>query len=277
MMLKFLLKCAAVWLALVVGQIAGGMLLTAMTTVPASPAHDGPLDVTQAMVVVSAIFALVIGALAQNVRWSGWKKALVVAGAFYAIATVMSEIEALYFATYLHMSQASVIGLTVSDAVKAVLAAVAVRFLWRDGSDEAPERFGGLFWKIPVLALLYVVVYFGAGALIAWKGAAVRSFYQQGMHIDTGQLAVLQIFRGALWTAIGLWLAKGLTGGAWQRALLVGAAFSLFMAPALFYPNAFMPWAVRQFHMMEVGSSNFLYGLIVTLVLMAGRKKTANN
>ncbi len=273
-MLKFLLKCAGIWLALVVGQVLGGMLLTATTSIPATPAHDGPLDTTWAMIVISAVFALAIGAVAQNMRWRGWKKALVVAGAFYGISTVLSEIEALFFAVYLHMSQASIIAITLTDLVKAALAGLAVNFLWRDGGDNAPERFGGLWWKMPVLSLLYVLVYFGAGALIAWQGAAVRSFYQQGAHIDSGQLALLQVLRGAIWVGFALWLAKGLTGGAWKRALLVGMAYSLFMATLLLYPNAFMPWSVRQFHLAEVGTSNFLYGLVVTLVLMIGWKKT---
>ena len=269
----FLLKCAGVWLALMVGQVAGGLLMVAMTSMPAPPAHDGPLDGTQAMVVVSAIFAVVIGLLAQNMRWKGWQKGAAVAGAFYCIATLMSEIEALYFATYLHMSQASVIAITVTDLVRAALVGVVVTFLWREGSDEAPERFSGLWWKIPLLALLYVVVYFGAGALIAWQGAALRAYYQQGAHIDPKPLALLQVFRGAAWAGLALWLARGLTGGAWKRSLLVGLAFSLLMAPALLFPNGFMPWAVRQYHLMEVSSSNFLYGLVAALILLAGRKK----
>lgn len=271
----FLLKCAGLWLALIIGQIAGGLWLTTMAAMPAVPAHDGPLDATQAMLVVSAIFAVVMGLLAQNMRWKGWQKGVAVAGAFYCIGTLMSEIEALYFATYLHMSQASVMAITVTDLVRAALAGIVVALLWRGGSDEAPEKFSGLWWKISLLALLYVVVYFGAGQLIAWKGAALRAFYQQAAHIDAAPLAALQVVRGMVWAGLALWLARGLTGGVWKRSLLVGLAFSLLMTPALLFPNGFMPWPVRQFHLMEVGSSNFVYGFVAALLLLAGRKKAS--
>jgi hypothetical protein len=64
--------------------------------------------------------------------------------------------------------------------------------------------------------------------------------------------------------------AASLTGGVWRRALLTGAAFSVLMALPLLYPNPLMPWPVRQVHLVEVGVSNFLFGIVVSLLLLWG-------
>lgn len=268
----FLLKCLGVAVALMAGQMIGGMIMGLLAQVP-PPGHDGPFDGTQAMLIFNIASALVIGAIAENLRWNGWKKGLILSVAFFVVATLLSQVEAFYFAAYVKLSTHAIIVITLTDTIRAVLAGVVAALLWRNGDDSAADRFGGLFWKIPVLSLLYVVVYFGAGALIAWQGAAVRAYYLQGQHIDPGQLALLQVGRGAIWVGIALMLAKAMTGSAWRRGLLVGLAFAVFMAVQLLFPISFMPWAVREFHLMEVFSSNLLYGVVATLILMLGWKK----
>ena len=268
---KFLLKCAGAWIALLVGQVLGGLVTAAIAPGAGAMGHDGPLSEAMAFPVVAAIFALVLGALASRIRWSGWRRGLVLFCVLYVVGTVLSQIEAVYFNSYLKLPLATTLGALAGDVIKAAVASAACALLWRDAGPPA-ERIGGLWWKLPPLSLLYVIVYFGAGALIAWQGAAVRKFYGQGLHIDSGQLALLQIFRGAIWAGLALLLAKALTGRRWQRAALTGAAFSAFMAAQLLYPISFMPWDVRKFHILEVGSSNFLFGLLCVFVLMIGVK-----
>ncbi len=270
----FLLKCAGLWLALIVGQVIGGMLLLALTPVPPQPAHDGPFDTGQALLIVSAAFALVIGALAQNLRWNGWKKALTLFTVVYGVASVLPQIESLYFARYLHLSVHLILMLTLTDIVKALLVSGLATLLWRKGNDAPSETFGGLEWKLPAIIPLYIVLYFGAGQLIAWQGAALRAYYENNAHIDRLQVALLQVPRGAMWAALILLLAKGLNGSTWRRGALAGLAFSVFMAIQLLIPTSFMPWAVRQFHLAEVGSSNFLLGLLGVLIVMVGTRKT---
>ncbi len=270
----FLLKCLGVAVALMAGQMIGGMIMAMLTQVP-PPGHDGPVDGMGATLIFNIASGLVLGAVAQNLRWNGWKKGFCLFAAFFVVATLLSQIEAWFFAAYLNLSFRAIIVITLTDILRAALAGVVGAFLWRNGDDAAPDRFGGLPWKVSVMSLVYVIVYFGAGALIAWQGAAVRDYYQHGQHIDPVKLALLQVLRGAIWVGIALMLAKGLTGGAWKRAILVGLAFSVFMAVQLLYPISFMPWAVREFHLMEVFSSNLLYGVLTTLVLMIGWKKAS--
>lgn len=268
---RFTLKVMAVAIALTIGQMVGGIIMGLFAPVP-PPGHDGPFDGLQAGIIFNVASALVLGAIAQGLRWNGWKKALVLFTAFFVVATLLSQIEAFYFAAYVKLSTRTIIVITLCDTLRAALAGVVADFLWKDGDAEA-ERFGGLWWKLAVLSPAYVVVYFSAGALIAWQGPAVRAYYEQGSHIDPGPLALLQVGRGLIWAGVALMLAKGLTGPAWRRGLLVGLAFAVFMAVQLLYPISFMPWEVRKFHLMEVFSSNFLYGVLATLLLMAGRKK----
>jgi hypothetical protein len=73
--------------------------------------------------------------------------------------------------------------------------------------------------------------------------------------------------RGALWAGLARLLARGLSGSTLTKAMLAGAAFAILMAGPLLYPNALMPWPVRQVHLVEIGVSNFLFGLLAVWLL----------
>jgi hypothetical protein len=133
----------------------------------------------------------------------------------------------------------------------------------------------GLVWKLPLIAMLYVLCYFTAGALIAWPSPAVRTYYAHASQIDLDFLTVVQFARGLVWAGLAVALTRGLAAPAWRSALLTGLAFSGFMTPQLLYPNPVMPWAVRSMHMIEVGTSNLLFGAIAALILVAGAQRTA--
>ncbi len=264
----FAAKFAGVWLALIIGQMAGGMI-GQMLTHAATPASkpDGPFDLMTAMVLVSGLYALVLSAMASRLRWGFWGRAAVVFLLLYVLESGLSEIEAIYFNTYLHMSNSLLMLMAISGVIKAAIGALVCAALWR-GEAQPAERFSGLAWKIPVIIPIYIVFYFGAGALIAWQSADVRAYYAQGFDINQGQLALLQVGRGLIWALLALLSVAGLTGGTWRRALLTGVAFSVLMALPLLYPNPLMPWPVRQVHLIEVGVSNFLFGVLAALIML---------
>jgi hypothetical protein len=268
----FALKFAGVWLALIIGQMAGGMIGQMLThAAPPAMKPDGPLSLTAAIVVAAGLFAVVLSAMAPAMQWSFWGRFAALFGLLYGLESLLSLIEAIYFNAYVHMTDALLWMMAVGNAVKAVLAALVCALLWR-GESQPAERFSGLAWKIPVIIPLYIVFYFGAGALIAWQSADVRAYYAQGFHIDQGQLALLQVGRGLIWALLALLSVASLTGGTWKRAVLTGLAFSVFMAATLLYPNPLMPWSVRHVHLVEVGVSNFLFGILAALILLSGRK-----
>ena len=273
--LMFSVKTLIVWVALLAGQIVSGLVIVAMVhgPLPGSPAGE-PLTSLQAMAIAAAAFAVVLALLAANMRWATWDKAGALFVILYGLETLLSFIESIYFNTYMHLPVMLLVGMAVGNIAKAAMAAVACALLWPARSGVPAEALTGLAWKLPILIPLYIVVYFAAGQLIAWQGAAVRDYYAQGLHIDRIQLGLLQVFRGAIWAGLALLLVKSLTGGVWRRAALTGVAFAVLMALVLLLPNPYMPWAVRRMHLLEVFTSNFLFGVACVLILMAGRPGT---
>ncbi len=136
-----------------------------------------------------------------------------------------------------------------------------------------------MVWKFAVLALAYVVLYFGFGYFIAWQFPKLREFYSGSREIlpffthMRGQLStdpwlvVFQVFRGVLWTAIGYCVTRGVAGiKGWERLCLVGCALSIGLATPLFVPNEYMPGAVRLGHFFESLAQNFPLGVLVALL-----------
>jgi hypothetical protein len=268
-------KWLAVFVAVMVGSITGGMLGIGLLhpVLPPVPPHDGPLDVMSSMLVVSAVFAVLLSLIAARLRGTFWQRALVLFGVVYTITTVQSLNEAFYFQSYIKLSSAALYMSGLANLVRDALGAIVAAVLWR-GADGEAERFTGLWWRVALIIPIYIVIYFGAGALIAWQGAGLRAYYDQASHIDRGPLALFQVLRSLIWSAAGFAMVRQMTGSGWSRALIVGLAFSLFMAVVLFIPGGFMPWEVRKFHMMEVGTSNLLFGCVVASILLGGRRKT---
>jgi hypothetical protein len=262
-------KALAIWAALLAGSIAGTLVMP----LPVSAAGDGPLSVGQAFIAANALFALVLASLGGRLIGPFWTRAVTLFLLLYLVETLLSIVESMFFAAFLNLPAGLLGGLAAVNAVKSALAALAAAALWR-GEGEA-ATIGGLPWKLPAIIALYILLYFGAGQFIAWQSAAVRAYYGQGLAIETGRLVLLQIGRGAVWAGLAWLLARGLRGTPPSRALLAGAAFAIFMTAPLLYPNGLMPWAVRQVHFVEIGVSNFVFGLLAVLLLCRGGTRDA--
>lgn len=260
-------KAAVVWLVLIVSQMAGGMIGMAITHAPPMAAGDGPIDATQAVMITNLLFALTLAAQASNMSLKWAQKATVLFAILFTVETVLSLIEAVYFGTYLKLGAATYVLSIVTNGIKAALVAMVAAWLWRSATPQGFSWPRGLWWKLAIISPIYVVFYFAAGAFIAWQGEAVRAYYQQGMHINTGELALLQVGRGFIWGGLATLSVAAAAGGKLQKALVTGLVFAVFMAAALLYPTSFMPWAVRQFHIVEISTSNFLFGMIAALIL----------
>jgi hypothetical protein len=260
-------KTAAVWAALLAGTVIGGLIVG----LPAQPAGaaDEPLTSGQAFLLVDASAAIVLALLAAHMPGPARRRAAILFALLFALGTLLSDLEARYFGSHLNLPDGLLAGVAVMNALKAGLAAIVAAMLWRpDGrADPLPA---GLWWRLPAIAVLYVPFYFGAGFLIAWQSATVRSFYGDGLAIDNVELALFQIGRGAIWAALAWLAAVSLAGSRPRRALLTGAAFAILMGLPLLYPNGFMPWPVRSVHLVEIGVSNLLFGIVAFYILASG-------
>ena len=119
--------------------------------------------------------------------------------------------------------------------------------------------------NIAAVAACYTVLYVVAGMLVF---PMIKEFYA-GKELPTlPSLVALQLVRGALYALYALpWLKLG---PAWP-GLILGLIFAVLggVAPLLADGNPYMPSYVRYWHMVEVGVSNFLFGLIAARLLTA--------
>lgn len=263
----FAAKALALWLVLMAGMMIGGMLFFRGA---AAIAPDGPLNATQAMIVVNGVEAFLLAWLAGRMRLRGWPLGLTLAGALFGIETFQSLVEAVVFNNDLHLPMASVFNGAFSGLFRDTLAGVAIAIMWRGDTLEPALPLRGFVWKFPLLAVFYVVCYFMAGAFIAWQSPAVRAFYAHVSQISIATLLEVQLVRGLIWAGLALLLVRSLRGGAWSRAALTGLSISVFMDLQLLYPNPVMPWPVRVMHLIEVGVSNFVFGFVAALILLMG-------
>ncbi len=113
------------------------------------------------------------------------------------------------------------------------------------------------------VSLLYVVLYITAGLLIL---PLIRTWYEaQGtLEPNPAFFFPFQIARGAVFVACVLPLLRSMRATRWQASLAMAVMIPLVHGVAgLITPNPFMPDYVRYAHMLEIGWSNFVLGLLI--------------
>lgn len=263
-------KTATLWIALIAAMVMAGLLIPVSLPM-AKP--DGPLTSEQALLVVNGLTAVALALLATRARVAGWRLAVVLFVAYFAISSAMMQMETLWFNDSLKLPLPVVGQLLANSAVVAAMVAAAGALLFHPVREDVGDVPAGLVWRVVAMALIYVVLYYGAGFFIAWQSAAVRAYYDNGVHIPLLPTIAFQIFRGTLWALIALFLVSRLKGSLGSRALIMGVLFAVLTAAQLLYPAPFFPWPVRHAHLVEVGSSEFVYGLIATFILLAGARR----
>ena len=264
-----------------------GSLPVAAAMPPDQTSEPGLLGPVAGLLVISLANVLVIGALILTSRWRGWRLALGLAPAYYGAVTFLTQIETWYFLTSLSVEPRLLPRLFAMGIPTAfVFVPLAVWILRRgDTEGEAPEERTPIAarewaWRLAVIAVAYVVLYWTAGYFIAWQNPELRAFYGQpgeaapflAHTADTLRnnpwFLPFQLLRGVLWTLCALPVILGSRVNVWWTALLVGLLFSVPQNVAHLIANPLMPVAsVRLSHMIETAVSNFVFGLIVTWLL----------
>ncbi|HLC20602.1 MAG TPA: hypothetical protein VJM10_00650, partial [Candidatus Methylomirabilis sp.] len=85
---------------------------------------------------------------------------------------------------------------------------------------------------------------------------------------DTPWLPLLQVFRGLIWTGLACVIIRMHKGRTWETALAAGLAFSVLTTAPTLFPNPFMPPEIMRAHTIELLSSDLLFGILVTLLLL---------
>jgi hypothetical protein len=286
--LAVIVRLALTWVAyLVTLALAYGLLIPAPP--PDPTAAQSPIPAAVAPLLMAALHTAVMGWLILRARRAGWGLVAILIAVFFAVTTFMPQVESWIFQASSgmasHLPAEMIPRIVLAGWLHACLwipLAVLVLGRWKSGGGEAAEKAGtrpGLFeglwsWKLAVAALVYVVVYFVFGYYVAWRSPAVRAYYggtdpgsfwpqMLGVLRDTPWLPLAQVVRGALWALIGVVVLRVVRGSVLEKALAVGALFGIVMTAGLLLANPYMPYEVRMAHLLETGSSNFLFGAFV--------------
>jgi hypothetical protein len=259
---------------------------------------QGPAEAREAaaaLLAVCLLNAIVLTYLILRSRWTGWRLMAAVFVVFYGVMTFMSQIESAVFITRLPAGVLPKLFL-MGALIAAPFSVVAVLILGKHrirptdtpGSARLVMPNSELGWKLAVIALSYVTLYFTFGYFIAWQDPAVREYYSgvdEGSFLahmgsvlrDSPWLVPFQIVRGMLWAVLALPIVWMLKGRRVEAAAAVGLAFAVLMNAQALLPNPYMPEAVRMAHLIETASSNFIFGLLAGALLATPRATSFGN
>jgi hypothetical protein len=278
LLIRITLLCGLFALTFIVGaSVMAGVL-------PTTASEPGPVPDGVGLAIIVVADTMLITALIFTSRWGGWKLAMSLAVAYYGLATFMTQIETWYFLTDLTVGPDVLPRLFVMGLPPAFVfipMAVWVLGKGRARDDAAPNRALLMptqqwAWKLAVIAVVYLGLYWSAGYFIAWQNPALRAFYGQPGELQPfwsqvtsdPWLIPFQLVRGLLWTFFALPVLRGSRVNAWWTALLVGLLLSVPQNIGHILPNPLIPIAsVRLSHLIETASSTLVFGLVIVWLL----------
>jgi hypothetical protein len=240
---------------------------------------------TLLLLAVCLLQVMVMTHLILRSRWAGWRLAAAVFFIFYGVTTFMPQIESAVFLTRLPpgtLPRLFLMGVLIA-APFSVLAVLILGKRRAETVDTEPNTrlimpASEWAWKLAVIAVVYVILYFTFGYFIAWQQPAVREYYggtdpgtfaaQMGSVLrNTPWLVPFQIVRAMCWVALALPAVRMLKGKWPETAFAIGLLFAVVMNAPLLLPNPYMPEPVRMAHLVETASSNLIFGVFVGWLL----------
>jgi hypothetical protein len=286
-LVKWILRFILLYLLFIVFFMVGSMAVTGVMP-DSSLSEPGLVPETRGLLIIALADLLVIGALILTSHWGGWKLALSVALAYYGAGTFLMQIETWYFLSSITVGPRLLPRLFLMGIPTAFLfIPLAVRVLGKGHptAETSPNPalvmpVGQWVWKLAVIAVVYLALYWAAGYFIAWQNPELRAFYGQpgeAQPFFTHTLNTLrsdpllfpfQVVRALLWVLCALPIIRGSKVKPWWTATLVGLLFSVPQNVGHILANPLIPIAsVRLSHLIETASSTFLFGLIVVWLL----------
>jgi hypothetical protein len=237
-----------------------------------------PAASTAALLAVCFLDTLALSYPILRSRWAGWPLVVSLALLFFGVMSFLSQIETVVFLEQLvsRVSPDLVPRVLVQGAVVAALfspLAVLVHGRMR-GAKEPPQPNSRLVmpwsewaWKLLTVAVAYLLIYLSFGLFVATPlgGAAFQQYYA-GLQMPWWMLP-FQMGRAMIWTVLALPVIRMMKGSTWEAGLAVALLYSLLMGDLLLLPNPVMPDPVRIAHLVELLTSNFLFGWVVVWLL----------
>ncbi len=210
---------------------------------------------------------LVRDGMAARSRLTGF---LTIAWLYWGLSYVSNLVEAVYFqvipmrAAVLNAAAGMILALAVSGLLEVMTPPA------NPPREYAVELAGNAWWRIPVLAIVFFLIYLVAGmAIYHW----VASFYAHRQLPGLTQLLRLQLCRGVLDIAM-IYPVYRVWGQSRARAVWVSACVFTVLCGwgPLLLPNQFMPGSIRLAHAAEMGGSGIVFGITAAFLLLKRRK-----
>jgi hypothetical protein len=255
---------------------------------PDTPSDPSPIPAPFDILLFAAGHVLVLAWIIARSNWRGWKLVLVLAFTYYGSITFMTQIETWYFLADISVSPKTLRGLFLAGLPTALVfipLAVLVLGKWKTAVEARPEGNPPAMpakqwaWKLALVAIAYMALYFSAGYFIAWQNPNLVAFYggsdpgsfwlQMRNILETSpETLPFQFMRGVLFALFALPVIRMYRGRPWEAAFLVALLLSVPFNIGHLMLNPLMPDAsVRFSHMIETASSNFVFGLIIVWLL----------
>jgi len=212
--------------------------------------------------------------LLNRLSLKGFCLIIVTALTVYGIQIFMTQIETwIFIDAFPAITPAVLTNIFVTNLIQIVVATIVGYFLWKPRKSSALEakitiNVAGKYWKLVVLSVLYMILYFTFGYIIAWQVDVLREFYHTSVtNVSNAQLAFIQIGRGALWVLFCMPAILYLKGRRIEKVIIVALMMAILPTILLLMPNPFMPQSIRMAHFVEVFLSNGIFGASIALLM----------
>jgi hypothetical protein len=251
------LRVLATWAYLVAVYVVLGIILSSDAP---PPANAGPWFLLSTL-----LTALVLCLLTLRSDWRGARLAVAVSG-IHAIITLTNYLEGIVFLTDVAIDwPTEVLRTCAISALLLPLWPLLVRSTGKPESHFRPLADRSMSERLRrfVLAdLAYPVLYFVAGMIVF---PFIRDFYTTQTLPPAGQLFALQLLvRGPIYVGVCILMTRMFGLSRMAGAVAVGAALVTLngIAP-LIIPSGVFPDHVRWAHLIEIASSNLVFGFFV--------------
>lgn len=280
--LSVLAVCFSLGASLVIGGDLAGVakLVAKETTTQAAPS-----GVFSPFTVFCLSVGRVVSYLVLRSSWRGLKLAGALLMATYGISTIATQVDSLFFLST-KVPPGLIRALFVQGAIAmAFFAPLAVLILgkWRRPQeavgklDEPRVAATTMTWRIALLVVAFVFLYFFFGYYVAWQNPALRAYYGginsagfyeslKGNWKNQPLLFPVQALRALLYVACVYPLARMLRIPPWEE-VVAPAAFFASWTTALLLPNPLMPATVARSHLWETLWFNLTYGALMGWLL----------
>lgn len=286
--MKSNVKRVLIWLGLsilmmflfIIGILIGTAIFPSSLTEASADNSNGEILLLLSCVLNTAAILYFI----YNSIIKGWKLVGILFLITFGIQYFMSQIETVWFNDSLNLPINGILAIVTGGAIMSLFFALAAARLTGNFKDK--KEYGGgtlkvelvpmLKWVTLVAVIIWPLVYFMAGYLIAWQFAEVRLFYSGTTEMASffsimkenviSGLYFFQIFRGVLWVLIAYLVLVSTEGTLLRKGLILGLLLSFLGSSQLLLPNPIMPYMVRMGHLVETATSSFLWGFMLAWV-----------